>query len=759
MTHGKAIRMWSGMAAGLLLLGALAAGAVEPVAPAVPPVPEGHPRVYVRPADLPAIRAKLDLPEFSHSWETIRRAADDDGSGRSAPMAGAFLYLVQGDRVRGRRAAENMLSALAASTNQTEAGRVLDSPFHWAACVYDWCYDLLTPEEKQAAVKEFERIAGLHSPGYPAGDRCLAVVGHDSEGWLLTGQLPAGVAIYDENRTMYDAAASLFLRKYVPPRNYHYAGHSHHQGSHYSTRLVYDLSAAWLFRRLGAGDVFSRDLRFVPYENVYCLRPDGEQVRRGDSTSTGSSGRKRAIMILAAAYFEDPVLLGMAQGGYFSASCKPMEEVFDLLFRPAGLAPRPMVELPTAKLFPAPIGDMVARTGWTLGPDSRDVIVYMRLGGTFFGNHQKRDMGTFQIYYRGPLAIASGSYEGGYGTPHWLYAHETLASNGLLIFDPEEETNRRQIRAGGQMVPRGQDHPRDLEALLTRGYEQGDITGYGMGPDPRRPEYACLAGDITRAYGPKAERVTRSMATLFTGDPRCPAVLVVYDHVVAAKEEFRKTWLLHTLQEPVIEERGATVVCDGPTPDGKGTHGGKLHVRSLLPRDAAMRTVGGPGREFWVESAATNFAVGPDVHPVEAGAWRLEISPGAPRREDEFLTVLTVMDAETTGAPPAARRIESGDAVGVSILGRTVMFGRRSGAASRLSFALDGEGPLVVCGVEDGRWRVMRDGRDQEEPRHLEAGSGTLHLSGVRGRYVLERVDTAAASLPVKPAVAKPDGG
>ena len=79
------------------------------------------------------------------------------------------------------------------------------------------------------------------------------------------------------------------------------------------------------------------------------------------------------------------------------------------------------------------MGEIVARTGWAMGTDSRNAVVHMRIGGTFFGNHQKRDMGTCHIYYHGPLALTTGTYQFGYGTSHWMrYYHETLASNGLL---------------------------------------------------------------------------------------------------------------------------------------------------------------------------------------------------------------------------------------------------------------------------------------------------------------------------------------
>jgi len=75
-------------------------------------------------------------------------------------------------------------------------------------------------------------------------------------------------------------------------------------------------------------------------------------------------------------------------------------------------------ELPTARFFPDPMGEAVVRTGWDLTKSSADTVVAMRIGGLFFGNHQRRDAGTFQIYHKGPLAMSSGHY-GSYGTSHW----------------------------------------------------------------------------------------------------------------------------------------------------------------------------------------------------------------------------------------------------------------------------------------------------------------------------------------------------
>src|SRR6185295_18791629 len=107
-------------------------------------IPEGHPRVYVRPDDLAAIRAKLDLPEFAETWKVVREEAAKEDRGRYGPFCRAFVYLVKGEREAGRRAIEETLALLP----EVKDARTIDMPMHWAACVYDWCYALLTKEEK-----------------------------------------------------------------------------------------------------------------------------------------------------------------------------------------------------------------------------------------------------------------------------------------------------------------------------------------------------------------------------------------------------------------------------------------------------------------------------------------------------------------------------------------------------------------------------------------------------------------------------------
>jgi heparin/heparan-sulfate lyase len=717
-----------------VLFGAFAVSiTVGAPAPDYPKVPSGHPRVYVRPGDLPEIRAKIASPAFKASWEQVKAAQADP---RHGWFYSAFVYLVTQDKGAGRRAVEGSLSAVKASTD----ARTFGMPFHLSAVVYDWCYDLLAPAEKQQFIAEFERIAGSHTPGYPARPRGHGVIGHDTEGWVLAGQLPAGVAIYDESRTMYDAAIVLFHNVFVPPRNFHYPGHAHHQGDSYFSRFIYDQAASWLFRRMGAGDVFSREQQFVPYQILYNLRPDGQQLRRGDTFDDSGRGDSRKIedskrlsALLAAYYYDDPYLLWAGQSDLFY-DLGAFERVFELLFRKPGFRSRPLSGLPQAKYFDEPIGEMVARTGWNLGVESRDAVIAMRIGQYFFGNHQRKDFGTFQIYYRGALAISSGLYRG-YETDHWkYYYHETLSHNGLLVFDPDEAGG---ISDGGQRLPDGRNNPMELETILSR-YKMGEVVAHELGPDRRRPEYSYLAGDITQAYTAKVSKVTRSMVALDTRNHTYPATLVVFDRVHSAKPEFKKRWVLHSIQEPQVKDRSVTVVRD------ENPYGGKLLVESLLPQQTTIAKIGGPGKEFWVENLGKNFPVSKPP-PAEPGAWRIEISPAKPALADRFLHVLTVTDAATQPRAPV-RLLSSANVAGAGVLDWSVFFSDSGESLSQAEVKVPLAGKVLFCDAVPGTWNVIGPGNSTPMRLTASAEGKCLYFKSQPGTYRLAHVAESRAA-------------
>ena len=698
----------------------------------IPSVPPDHPRVYVRPADLPSIREKLAMPEFTEDWTMIRS--------NHRPLSKAFVYLMTGDENTGRTAVAESLSELKQCTD----ARTPNNAMHWGACVYDWCYDLVTSRQRQEFIREFVRIAASHGPGYPANPNGHAVVGHGTEGWLLTDQLPAGLAIYDESRQMYEAAAQLVFSKFVPVRDFFYPAHMHHQGDSYTgTRLQHDLLAGWLFRRIGAGDVFTHELQYVPYQLIYHLRPDGQQMRSGDTYDTsGRSNSKRRLMMLAGAYYEDPYLLTMADSNFYGGPSS-YDRIFKLLFRRPGLERRPLDGLPVSKYFPPPMGEMIARTGWRMGMDSPDAVVHMRIGEYFFGNHQRKDFGTFQIYCRGPLAIASGIYEGEdqpYGSAHWLnYHHQTIAHNGLLICDPSEVMAKGAANDGGQRWPsNGADHPRDLSVLLGQDYRMGQVTAHAIEPDSTGPKYSYLAGDITAAYNAgKVEKVTRNMVTVNTGDPARPWVFVVFDRVISTNPLFKKTWLLHSIQEPDIRGTTSYVFRNDRHYNQDLYYRSRMIVDCLLPEDVSVEKIGGPGREFWIESTNRNY---PSTKggAAEPGAWRIEVSPEIPKRRDTFLHVLTVADVRVP-VEKAAELVSNTDLVGASFVNHAVFFSREGHPLQNadVPLGISEEKSIFICDLRPGLWVVNEDSGESATVRIGEQ-SKSLYLDKAKGLLRLE---------------------
>ena len=675
----------------------------------VPGVPPGHPRVYLRSADVNDIRAKILLLEFQSDWNTIKSNANSEA------VSAALVYLVEGDTTKGRWAIGQAMTAIQACTD----GRTFDSAMHWAACVYDWCYDLLTPSEKAGFVTEFQRVANLNAPYYPAQLTANPVVGHTAEGWLLTGQLPAGIAIYDENGVMYDAAAQLFFQKYISPRNFHYPSHAYHQGDSYLSRFAHDIASAWLFRRIGAGDVYSSEQQYMPYCAIYNQRPDGQQMRRGDTyDSTGISGSKYPIFMMTGTYYEEPYVMAMADDPRFTKYTswqilRPMH----MIFRKPNLPKSPFKELPLTKYFAAPMGEMVARTGWDINSTSSDAVVFMRIGGTFYSGHQRRDMGTFQIYYKGPLAICTGIYQSSdpcypteYGSDHWKnYYHQTLAHNGLLIFDPCEVLDSPTFRSandGGQRMPNGGVNP-NADTVQSSTYRLGEVTGRQFGPDSFTPEYSYISGNITNAYTSKVSEVTRSMVTLNLDDSNYPCSLITFDRITSANATFKKTWLVHSIQEPQIAGRKITILRN------EGNYSGKLITESLLPASVTITKVGGPGYQFWVQAVGTNYMVVPDNADEEPGAWRVEVSPSVNQLQDFFLHVMTVTDVAVPNGPAIESVLDSDDeVVGVRLLDRTVVFGKYNTPLITATFKIPGSGTakILVCDLQEGFWSVSRAG-------------------------------------------------
>jgi hypothetical protein len=287
-------------------------------------------------------------------------------------------------------------------------------------------------------------------------------------------------------------------------------------------------------------------------------------------------------------------------------------------------------ELPLARLYgERSIGQALFRTGWGEG----DTVVSFK-AGDYFDDHGHFDQGSFTIWRRGHLAVDAGVYTSFDSDHRKKFARTTVAHNTLLV-GPDDER-------GGQRIVSSQDS-RDLADYLakkeSRKLESADVVAWKSSP-----EWTWLSADLTRAYEPGiAALVARELVWI-------KGALVVCDKVESSA---RARFLLHSAGD--VEISGARFELRGKA--------ATLHGTTLLPKSAKLSRV------------KSNSVDGRDLASPDKGEygvpgeWRLEVEGPGP-----FLHVLVALDPGD--APPAVKLVESGDSIGVELLGKTVLFKR-----------------------------------------------------------------------------------
>ena len=740
----------------------------------VPLPPIEHPRLYIRKEGIPELAQKVKTSQGKAIIKKMKKASKprtaeeeaavtDHGFRYYAKMRGltskvqlqALDYLLDGKPEGAREAITSMLDSLKRTDFGTkqDLSRASGSMLMVGAMVYDWCYDQMTPSERSQYVTEFVRIAGTMECHYPPKNN-ESVAGHLSEWMILRDMLSCGIAIYDEYPDMYEYVAKMIFKDYIPVRNFTYRGHNYHQGTGYvSVRFLNDLNSLWIFDKMGSGPIYDPAQQFVLYDFIYRRRPDGQVMPAGDYNPAPRNRVKTYAMpaMLAASYYKDEYI-------QYEYERKPEVEehmlMLELLWRDFDLKGKAPNDLPLTRYSGTPFGWMIARTGW----DKNSVIAEMKINEHFYGNHQHMDGGAFQLYYKGPLAIDSGSYQGsagGYNSDHNKnYAKRTIAHNSLLIYDPDEkfqcwnygggDKTEFADNDGGQRMPGDKwDTCRSFEQLLSDDYTVGKTLAHGFGKDQKRPEYSYLKGDITKAYNSsKVSDVRRSFAFLnfTTKMTDVPAAIVIYDHVVANNIDFKKYWLLHCIEEPVVKPNAFIVK---RTKDGDS---GMLKGDVLLPEygNAYVDKIGGKdnGKEFWVfgKNYPNDATTRPDPCN-ERGEWRIEVCPRVAAKEDNFLTVIQVADNNCEKLKSVSR-VDGEKVVGAQVGDRIVMFSRDSKQLhGGFSFTIKGDETYQVLMTDliSGTWQVCKDGKVYIPAVYVNDTEGTLYFNAKPGTYTFLR--------------------
>ncbi|MDP3577203.1 VanZ family protein [Methyloversatilis sp.] len=425
-----------------------------------------------------------------------------------------------------------------------------------------------------------------------------------------------------------------------------------HEGGEYVGigigQAIYQLPAMW--RSATGEDYIAREpairgfLDFI----VYRQRPDKAAFSWGDIAFVD---RKPPDAVALAIELRHPAAYSIWAGR--SAPPQPTSWPWgpltdNLLFNPA--ADR---TLPLSHHFDG-LGVLVARSSWE--PDA--TYVSFKAGDNYW-SHSHLDQGAFMIYKAADLALDSGCYCE-YGSDHHLnYTYQTIAHNTLTVTDPSDtapmparkDKPPRPIANDGGQRRIGSGWGGDA-APLDRGEWESKREAYHTGRISHLFEQDGLTvavADITPAYtnpssgkGRFAERTRRVERAwrVFAYDRHSDTV-VVFDDVVATRADFVKRWLLHSQTRPVVSGQNFTI--ERATPAGPS----RLIGTVLHPAAPMLLPIGGPGFEFFVDDRNHDNSgkVLLDIArrkpgTLEAGNWRIELSPSQASTGDQFLVVL-----------------------------------------------------------------------------------------------------------------------
>jgi hypothetical protein len=655
---------------------------------------------------------------------TTLRARYATGARPSDDIAGwALTYLLNGDESFARRAVQDMRDT---HPPQPVGSRTYPEYVKWSLA-FDWLYnypgfddqlkdrvaaELLKAAEQMMADQSLKEVQLAMYQNYPVRYLTLAVFaltaieGHPS---VESRAAP----LRKHARDVLDHI--LDLTDFITPDG------GYHESMDYQ-RITYAPLAmlAELLRTTENSDPARRYTVFQHYTDTYLYKvlPDGTTARDDDNEFPYLGWEDNICLGYAVNRFKDSYAAWMLRESGWPAQKKWRVPITQFLWDDPNVTPRNPADSTEAEIsrqhYFRGIGHLIMRDGF--GPESTWIEFN---SGPYLAKHDHLDQNHFVIYHKGYLATESGADYTDTESPHYLnYYRRTIAHNSMLVYKQGEkffwaENLWPAANDGGQRM----DSSRYWNTVRSREdfertrdlWDTGrmEVTDYVPGV------YHYARGDATHAYQPsKMERFTREVA--YTPGNN---VMVVFDRVRTTEPNYRKVWLLHGVSEPSV-----AVVAPGKAIGHGGTaypnaqtftyqdSQGRLRVHSLLPREREVVKRGGPGWEFWTPGdefggawgSGKNWPLDPaaggplpvdpylrkmwktfwgedfdkllpsNTRAVVPAAWRVEVSPSNPAKEDFFLHVLEIGDK---GDPrkPRVELVDGSNLVGALVEGGTVV--------------------------------------------------------------------------------------
>ena len=643
-------------------------------------VPQGHPRLFLRPEDLPRLRS-LAQGEEAERFAKLRVAADRFiaagptpepdhlGSARDKDNKElvkywwpnrtqtekacleaetiAFVHLLTGEK-KYAEAARQWILHLASwnpdgPTNfklNCEAGKPM---LYRLPRAYDWAYDSLSEADRQAVRKVMlRRVKDAWESGeiaYGTGHLNRPFNSHGNRVWHKVGE--AGIAFLGEvpeAETWLDYAVNKFYACYPvwsdDDGGWH-EGVSYWAG--YINKAVWWLQAAQSALRVdGLQKPFFDQVGDFP---LYVAPPGSPNMGFGDLSFRPPSGGWGGFMeyfLRAKGNRPEGASAGYWRWWTERWGMKGEEGILGFLYH-ASLPPlpaaKPPTDLPPSKVFR---GIGVASLHATLLDSADDVHFLFKSSPFGTQSHGHNPHNSFQLNAYGEALLTTCVYRDLHGSKfHYQWAHSTVAHNTVLV------------NGEGQIKHTAAPHGRIADFQFT-------------------PTLDYVEGDATAAYGGRLARCLRHVAFVK------PDLIVIFDDLVAA-EPAAFQFMLHALQPFTVDDQNALLSAEQPKAG--------VTVKYLSPAPLQFRQWDGfepkPDREF-------------------PNQWHVEASTLEKRREIGVLTVIVPFRAGQR-ADWTAERLESDTALGVRVQrgGKPVVVAFRktgvTGVASVANLTVEGK--------------------------------------------------------------------
>ncbi len=280
---------------------------------------------------------------------------------------------------------------------------------------------------------------------------------------------------------------------------------------------------------------------------------------------------------------------------------------------------------------------------------AKDATYCSFTAGATLEQHKHFDENNFTIFKYDHLALDSGDRCKETDFNLVYYYSQSVAHNVVLVHKPDEplpfhwgikiSDDPQANKNYGGMVK--------MTGSVVKAFETND-------------QFTYIASDATNCYGEKCTEAVRQFVFLY------PDYVIVYDRMDSADPSYRKEWLLHTKNKPVVKK--GVMRAD--------SNDGRLFCQTLLPSNAKFEVVGGKDKEFLV--GHRNYPMDPDYKEENEkdairrargpywGNWRLEVEPSSPRKDDRFLHVLTAASVDAF-KPVDAKYVSDAERDGVHV--------------------------------------------------------------------------------------------